>query len=228
MATIVTDVPRPDDDLLDRLRDHSPSDLGHRRHFGFPDPEVRYQGTGGPTTVVGSALTVRIPPEDSTMVHKATELVEPGDVLVVDVGGHTGHAPWGEMTTLAAQRNGAVAAVVDGSVTDTREMRDQDFPVYARETAVRTTRLHGRGGDVNVPVQVGGATVEPGDVVFGNEDGLVFVPREDLETAVDQLEAEVDAEATERERFADGASLADVTDANELVDDLEPTVRRHD
>ncbi|MGZ0747688.1 RraA family protein [Haloparvum sp. AD34] len=228
MSEIVTDVPRPADELLDRLADHSPSDLGHRRHFGFPDPAVRYQETGGRTTVVGSALTVRIPPEDSTMVHKATELVDPGDVLVVDVQGHTGHAPWGEMTTRAAERNGAVAAVVDGSVTDTREIRDQDFPVYARETAVRTTRLHGRGGDVNVPVQVGGATVEPGDVVFGNEDGLVFVPREELETAVDQLEAEVDAEASELERFEEGASLADVTDANALVEDLEPTVRRHD
>lgn len=228
MSEIVTDVPRPDDDLLDRLQEHSPSDLGHRRHFGFPDPAVRYQGTAGRTTVVGSALTVRIPPEDSTMVHKATELVDPGDVLVVDVQGHTGHAPWGEMTTLAARRNGAVAAVVDGSVTDTREMQELDFPVYARETAVRTTRLHGRGGDVNVPVQVGGATVDPGDVVFGNEDGLVFVPRADLETAVEQLEAEVDAEASELERFEDGASLADVTDANALVEELGATVRRHD
>lgn len=162
------------------------------------------------------------------MVHKVTELVGPGDVVVVDVKGHTNHAPWGEMTTLASRRNGAVAAVLDGSVTDTREITEMSFPVYARGTSVRTTRLHGRGGDINVPVQVSGATVEPGDVVFGNEDGVLFIPREDLETAVEQLEAEVDTEAGERERFEDGASLADVTDAAALIETMGPTVRHHD
>lgn len=228
MARIVTDVPRPDADVLDRLREHSPSDLGHRRQFGAPDAGIEYRGTAGPTTVAGSAVTVRIPPEDSTMVHKAPDLVEPGDVVVVDAKGHTGHAPWGEMTTLGARRNGAVAAVVDGSVTDTSEMAAMDFPVYARGTSVRTTRLHGRGGDINVPVQVGGATVAPGDVAFGNEDGLLFVPRDEVEAAVEQLEAEVDAESGERDRFEDGASLADVTGAAALVESMEPTVRRHD
>ncbi|WP_224337824.1 RraA family protein [Haloprofundus halobius] len=228
MPEIVTDVPRPDADLMDRLSAYSPSDLGHRRHFGFPGPEISYQETAGRTTVVGSALTVRIPPEDSTMVHKATELVEPGDVMVVDMKGHTAHAPWGEMTTLAAQQNGAVAAVVDGSVTDTHAIANDGFPVYARDTSVKTTRLHGRGGDINVPVQVGGATVEPGDVVFGNEDGVLFVPREDLETAIQQLEAEVDAEAGERDRFEEGASLATVTGAAALVEEMEPMVRHHD
>lgn len=219
---VINDLERPDEELVERLEGTSPNDVGHHLHFGFPSAEVAYMDTGpkGPLAVAGPALTVRIPPEDSTMVHKATELAEPGDVIIVDMQGHTEHAPWGEMTTRGAMASGAAAAVVDGAITDSHDIDELDFPVFARGRSARTTRLHGRGGDINVPVQVGGAVVEPGDIALMNEDGVLFVPPEKAELAIEHGEAALDREATTVERIDNGESVADITDANALIEEM--------
>jgi regulator of RNase E activity RraA len=163
---------RPEDELLDALQEISPNDVGHHLHFGFPSADIEFMETTDGVSLVGTALTVRIPPEDSVMVHKATEMAREGDVIVIDMQGHTEHAPWGEMTTRAAMESGAAGAVVDGSITDSRDIAELEFPVFARGRSARTTRLHGRGGDINTTVQIGGAVVEPGDIVVANEDGV--------------------------------------------------------
>jgi len=218
---IVRDVDRPRDEDVEALKDVSPNDVGHHFHFGFTSPEVQYMETAGEVNVVGPVVTARIPPEDSTMVHKITELAEPGDVIVVDMEGHTHNAPWGEMTTRAAMASGVVGAVIDGSITDSREIRELGFPVYARGRNGRTTRLHGRGGDINVPVQVGNTVVHPGDVAVGNEDGVLFVPKARIDDAIELTEG---IEAHERETIdalERGESLADLTRANELIEEME-------
>jgi len=219
---VINDLERPDEELVERLENISPNDVGHHLHFGFPSADVAYQDTGpeGPLTVAGPALTVRIPPEDSTMVHKATELAEPGDVIVVDVQGHTEHAPWGEMTTRGAMASGAAGAVIDGSITDSHDIDELGFPVFARGRSARTTRLHGRGGEINVPVQVGGAVVEPGDVVLMNEDGILFVSPEEADRALEHGEAALEREATTVEQIEDGESVAEISNANELIKEM--------
>jgi len=220
---VINDLDRPDEELLERLESISPNDVGHHLHFGFPSAELSYMDTGpsGPLKVAGPAVTVRIPPEDSTMVHKATEVAEEGDVIVVDMQGHTEHAPWGEMTTRGAMASGAAAAVIDGSITDSRDIDELDFPVFARGRSARTTRLHGRGGDINVPVQVGGAVVEPGDVALMNEDGVLFVPQEEAERALEHGLEALDGQSETVERIENGESVADISAANELVEEME-------
>lgn len=219
---VINDLERPDGRLVERLEDISPNDVGHHLHFGFPSADIQYMETGpsGPLTVVGPALTVRIPPEDSTMVHKATELAEPGDVIVVDMQGHTENAPWGEMTTRGAMASGAAAAVIDGAITDSHDIDELDFPVFAQGRSARTTRLHGRGGDINVPVQVGGTVVEPGDVVLMNEDGILFVSPEEAERALEHGLAALESEASTVERIENGESVAEISNANDLVDEM--------
>ena len=218
---VVRDVDRPHESDVAALESVNPNDVGHHFHFGFTPPEIKYMNTAGEVNMVGPVVTARIPPEDSTMVHKITELAQPGDVIVVDMEGHTHNAPWGEMTTRAAIESGAVGAVIDGSITDSREIEDLEFPVYARGRSTRTTRLHGRGGDINVPVQVGGTVVHPGSIAVGNEDGVLFVPQDRVEEAVELTEG---IEERERETIAAlerGESLADLTRANELVEQME-------
>lgn len=217
----IGDMDRPAAELTERLEEISPNDVGHHRHFGFPSADIEYMKTAGPVTMVGPVLTVRIPPEDSVMVHKATELARPGDVIAVDVQGHTDNAPWGEMTTRGALQSGAAGAVVDGSITDSRDVAALDFPVYARGRSARTTRLHGRGGDVNVPVQIGGAVVEPGDIAVGNEDGLLFVPPEEAERVIELGREAVRGEQTARSRLEAGESLPEITGADELIAEMD-------
>lgn len=219
---VINDLDRPDETLVQRLESISPNDVGHHLHFGFPSADLSYMDTGpsGPLSVAGPALTVRIPPEDSTMVHKATELAEEGDVIVVDVNGHTDHAPWGEMTTRGAMASGAAAAVIDGAITDSRDVDDLDFPVFARGRSARTTRLHGRGGDINVPIQVGGAVVEPGDVALMNEDGVLFVSPDEAERALEHGREALEQESETIERIENGESIAEISAANDLVEEM--------
>ena len=208
-----------DEVLMDRLSSVSPNDLGHRFHFGIPKSALEYMGVPAPLPVVGRAMTVRAPPEDSAVVHKATEIAEDDEVIIVDMKGHKENAPWGEMTTRAAINSGAAGAIIDGSITDSEIIRELEFPVYARRKSVRTTRLHGRGGEINCPVQIAGATVRPGDVVLGNADGVIFLPPEDVETAVEYGEQIKENESEFIRKLNNGQSLADITDANELLDD---------
>lgn len=221
---ITEEIDRPPAEDLEALRDVSPNDLGHHFHFGFTDASIEYMGSRKPVTMVGSVLTVRIPPEDSVMVHKSTELAREGDVIVVDQQGHTENAPWGEMVTRGAMASGAAGAVVDGSITDSREIEELGFPVYARGRSARTTRLHGRGGEINVPVQVGGTVVEPGDIAIGNEDGVLFVPKERVPRAVELCRGIDEREAELIQRLEAGESLAEITDANSLISDMDDDV----
>lgn len=216
----INEVDRPSDELIERLETISPNDVGHDRHFGFPSADIEYMDTGdGPLQLAGSVLTVRIPPEDSTMVHKATELAQPGDIIVVNQQGHTENAPWGEMTTRGAMASGAVAAVIDGSITDSRDISELGFPVFARGRSARTTRLHGRGGDINVPVQIGGTVVEPGDLALLNEDGILFVSPEEAEAAIEYGQHALEQEQESIERVNNGESIAEISDANRLIDE---------
>ncbi|ELY91918.1 dimethylmenaquinone methyltransferase [Natrialba hulunbeirensis JCM 10989] len=211
-------IDRVDSDTIEAAATLDPNDLGHHFHFGFTTPEIQFMETTDPVDMVGQVVTVRIPPEDSTMVHKATEIAEPGDVIVVDMQGHTTNAPWGEMTTRAAIESGVTGAVIDGSITDSREIDELEFPVYARGKSARTTRLHGRGGEINSPVQVGGSVVNPGDIAIGNEDGVLFLRREKVDEAIEYCKEVKSQEEETIEKLENGASLADLTAANELLD----------
>jgi 4-hydroxy-4-methyl-2-oxoglutarate aldolase len=211
-------IDRVDPETIKAASTLDPNDLGHHFHFGFTTPEIQFMETAEPVEMVGQVITVRIPPEDSTMVHKATEIAEPGDVIVVDMQGHTTNAPWGEMTTRAAIESGVTGAVIDGSITDSREIDELEFPVYARGKSARTTRLHGRGGEINSPVQIGGTVVNPGDIAIGNEDGVLFLRREKVDEAIEYCNEVKSQEEETIEELENGASLADLTVANELLD----------
>jgi len=214
------EISRPNDDLINQLRSLSPNDIGHHLHFGFSNADIKYMETAGDVFIVGPVLTVRIPPEDSVMVHKATELARPGDIIAVDMQGHTEHAPWGEMTTRGAMQSGAEAAIIDGSITDSRDIRELEFPVYARGRSARTTRLQGRGGDINVPIQIGSATVQPGNIAMANEDGILFIPPEKAETAVKIGMEAVNTEEETREQIESGKPIPEITAANDLIENM--------
>jgi RraA family protein len=129
---------------------------------------------GGP--MVGIAFTVRTRPGDNMVVHQALDLIRPGDVLVVDGGGDVSRALLGEiMMTIAATR-GVAGIVIDGAVRDTAALRASALPCFARAAIHRGPYKNGPG-EINVPVSIGGMVVSPGDIVVGDDDGVVaFAP----------------------------------------------------
>jgi RraA family protein len=117
---------------------------------------------------------VRVRPGDNLMIHRALQLGQPGDVLVVDGGGSIERALIGEIMKAVAQSRGFVGFVIDGAIRDLRSFEDDDFPCYARDVTHRGPFKDGPG-EINVPVTIGGTVVHPGDIVVGDRDGVVFI-----------------------------------------------------
>lgn len=127
--------------------------------------------------VAGPAFTVWTPPNEFPAVHEAVERAAPGDVIVVDGGGSVECALWGERMSQIAQRRGIAGLVVDGAVRDVAEIAELRFPVFAI-TSVPTAPGKESRGETGILITCGGVEVEPGDVVYGDADGVVVVPRE--------------------------------------------------
>lgn len=131
-------------------------------------------GVDDETHIVGPALTVRTEPGDNLVVHRAADLIQPGDVLVVDAGGTTDRAIAGGLLLRYAARKGAAAVIVDGTIRDLAELRDIDLPVYARAVCPHGPHKTG-SGEIRGRITVGGAVVHQGDVIVADRDGIVVV-----------------------------------------------------
>jgi regulator of RNase E activity RraA len=145
--------------------------------------------------MVGRALTVRTRPGDNQFIHRALDLVRPGDVIVVDGGGYEGRALIGEIMTSVAASRGAAGFVIDGAIRDSGAIGKKTFPCFAR-SAIHLGPYKDGPGAINVPICVGGMVVHPGDIVLGDEDGIVAFP---VDAAVELLAAVKAQEAREAE-----------------------------
>ncbi len=125
--------------------------------------------------MAGPAFTVKTRPGDNLLVHKALDLAEPGDVIVVDAGGDLTNAIIGEIMSTYAKARGVAGFVIDGAVRDADELRTSDFPVYAAGVTHRGPYKDGPG-EINVPIAIDGMVIEPGDLVLGDGDGILCVP----------------------------------------------------
>jgi RraA family protein len=153
--------------------------------------------------LVGTAFTVRIPPSDNLMVHKAMDLAGTGDVIVVEAGGDMTHAILGELMCIYAEKRGIRGFIVDGSVRDGASIRRLGYPVFAKGLTPRGPYKEGPG-EINVPISCGGAPVHPGDMVVGDMDGAVVVPKDSAEEILEKaLAARRDEEEATR-RIANG------------------------
>lgn len=130
--------------------------------------------------LVGAALTVKTRPGDNLLVHKAIDLAQPGDVIVVDAGGDLTNSIVGEIMLRLAHKQGVAGFVIDGAIRDTAAFMNGTFPVYARGVTHRGPYKDGPG-EINVPVSVGGMIVNPGDIIVGDEDGLIAIPLTEAE-----------------------------------------------
>ncbi|MFL9926869.1 RraA family protein [Herbaspirillum lusitanum] len=126
--------------------------------------------------LVGTAFTVKTRPGDNLLIYKALTMMQPGHVLVVDGGGHPTNALVGELIMLYAQQRGCVGFVLDAAVRDTAAFEAADFPCYARAVSHRGPYKHGPG-EINVPVTLAGQVIQPGDLIVGDEDGVVSFPQ---------------------------------------------------
>jgi regulator of RNase E activity RraA len=147
---------------------------------------------GGP--MAGPALTVKTRPGDNLMIHKALLMAEPGDVIVVDAGGDLTTALVGELMLSHAIAVGVAGVVINGAVRDYGWIKSNSFPVFAAGITHRGPYKDGPG-EINVPIALDGMVIEPGDLMLGDDDGLLCVPFEQTARIYEQARAKNEAEA---------------------------------
>ena len=152
------------------------SDSIHRMFAGGARMKPMHKGG----RMAGPALTVKTRHGDNIMVHKALDLAEPGDVLVVDAGGDLTNAIIGEIMSAYAKQRGLAGIVINGAIRDAEIIRAGTFPVFAAGVTHRGPYKDGPG-EINVPIAIDGMVIQPGDLMLGDGDGLLCVPYEATE-----------------------------------------------
>ncbi|HJN59529.1 MAG TPA: RraA family protein [Alphaproteobacteria bacterium] len=138
--------------------------------------------------------------------------LKPGDVAVFSCAGHMRIAPWGELLSTAARARGGLGCVTDGLVRDVRMIREMKFPVFAGGIGPLDTKGRAKMMLADVPAEIGGAVIAPGDIVFGDVDGVVAIPQGIAEEVLATAMQKVASENQVRGELEGGAKLKDVFD----------------
>ncbi|MBW5801670.1 RraA family protein [Halomonas elongata] len=168
-----------------RYRTLATSTLGHFTDFGAITSLSPIQR---PVRLLGTAVTVRIPHVDGSIIREALKMACPGDVLVIDVSGDHRRACWGEFRAYAALRKQLAGVVTNGAITDWDALSRLNLPTYSRTTSPLTTRALELEGEINTPVAIDGVTINPGDLVVGDDDGLFIIPPQRADALADAAE----------------------------------------
>lgn len=163
--------------------------------------------TGG-VTAGGTAITCLNFAGDNLMLHAAIDIAQPGDMIIVAVTSPSSHGMFGELLATSARAHGVSGLVLDAAARDTAELRDMQFPTWARTVSAAGT-VKASPGWVNIPVSCGGLVIFPGDVVVADDDGVVVVSQADAAEVLENAIRRRDREAALRPRFAAGESSLD-------------------
>ncbi len=201
-TVVVTDPPRADVDDAEVLGKHGVATVHEAMgRAGYLGPELRPAWAGA--RIGGTAVTVACWPGDNLMIHVAVEQCRPGDVLVVTTTSPSTDGLFGELFATALAHRGVRGAVLGCGVRDVAELREMGFPVWSRAVSAQGS-VKATPGAVNVPVVLGGQVIHPGDVVLGDDDGAVVVPRVDVARALSAAAARDEKEAATRAAFRQG------------------------
>jgi len=203
-------------DLVELLEKVEVATIGHVLHSGFVDPAIRAVLPN--KRVAGTAVTLRIPNADSSLLHYLTQLVRPGDIVVIDRCGDVRHACWGGVITNAMKLGGVKAGVIDGPATDFSEFTKVDMPMWCRGPSPITTKILGLEGALNVPVSVGGQVIHAGDAILCDESGVVALRPTEARAIAERAISMQEAEIVLLQRLRAGEKLPDISGATKLVE----------
>lgn len=167
--------------------------------------------------LLGTAVTVMARPGDVLYVIRAADVALPDDVIVIDGGGCAELAMIGDGISYYMQKHRGIAGVVvDGGIRDGKGIRGLGFPMFACGTSARIHGAEGPGA-INVPISCGGVVVNPGDVILGDDDGVVVVPREHAGQIADRTDKVWAGESRRRDLVDEGANLTELRDLEPLL-----------
>ncbi|HWQ40843.1 MAG TPA: 4-carboxy-4-hydroxy-2-oxoadipate aldolase/oxaloacetate decarboxylase [Desulfosporosinus sp.] len=159
--------------------------------------------------LAGKAVPVHCHPRDNLIMLKAIYEVEPGSVLVYDIGGYVGAGPFGDVMAMACQQRGIAGVVIDGACRDAQDIEELGFPVFTRTYNPGGT-VKETLGTINQPVQCGGVVVYPGDVIVGDRDGVVVIASHKAREVLDKTKALAQKEVEIREMLKQGKTMLEI------------------
>jgi 4-hydroxy-4-methyl-2-oxoglutarate aldolase len=182
-------------ELIEQYRGVQPATIGHLPGTRLMTWAIKpgYRNC----KLVGQAFTVSSFGLDISTTSKACDLIEAGEVMVVDRGGDVENACIGEFRALAQQKKGVAGWVIDGASTDILECEAMKFPIFARTWSARVGHPANLGGLINLPVSCGGVTVHPGDLIVGDDNGVAVLSPDEAEALIGKC---LEVEAREAER----------------------------
>jgi 4-hydroxy-4-methyl-2-oxoglutarate aldolase len=204
MVHVITRIERPSRDLIDRFRGIGTATVHEASgKKGYVDCAIKPITKG--VRICGPAFTVQCHPRDNLMLHKALERAQPGDILVTSVGGYYDAGYWGGLMATSAVGRKLGGLAIDGCVRDSEEMIRIGFPIFCRGFCIQGTGKTGLGL-INHPTFFGGVMVNPGDLILGDDDGMVVVDRTECKTVLEKSIERVEMEKKKSVQLATGIS----------------------
>lgn len=218
MAHVITQVQRPPEELVAPFKDFGAATVYEAAgRIGSVDPSIKPLSRN--IRLLGAALTVRCHPKDNLMLHKALQIAQPGDIIVAATEGYPNAGYFGDLMATSAMARQIGGLAIDGCVRDSAEIIEMGFPVFCRGTCMRGTAKQTLGS-VNHSVLFADVVVNPGDLVLGDDDGIVIIPQSKLEKVLEASRLRVEKEKEKAAVLKQGISSVEFNKLDRVFETL--------
>ena len=218
MIHVRTKIQRPPQELIEKFKPISIATVYEASgRKGFVNPKIKPIFRG--MKLCGPAFTAQTVPGDNLMLHKALEKAQEGDIIVATVGDEYEYGYWGDLMAIQAKAKKLGGLAIDGCVRDSEEIIEKGFPIFSRGLAIRGT-VKASLGLINYPINFGGTVINPGDLILGDDDGMVVVRFQDCEEVLAKSQARIQAEKIKAKALMDGITSVKYNKLDKIFESL--------
>ncbi len=215
MSHVITQIQRPPEELVAPFKDFGVATVYEAAgRIGSVDPSIKPLSRN--MRLLGAALTVRCHPKDNLMLHKALQIAQPGDIIVAATEGYPNAGYFGDLMATSAMARQIGGLAIDGCVRDSAEIIEMGFPVFCRGTCMRGTAKQTLGS-VNHSVLFADVVVNPGDLVLGDDDGIVIIPQSKLDEVLKATRLRVEKEKDKAAALKQGISSVELHKLDQVL-----------
>jgi len=218
MIHVRTKIQRPPQDLIEKFKPIAVATVYEASgRKGFVNPKIKPIFRG--MKLCGPAFTVQTVPGDNLMLHKALEKAQEGDIIVATVGDEYEYGYWGDLMATQAKAKKLGGLAIDGCVRDSEEIIEMGFPIFSRGLAIRGT-VKASLGLINYPINFGGTVINAGDLILGDDDGIVVVKFQDCQEVLAKSKERVQKEEVKAKALMNGVTSVKYNNLDKIFESL--------